>query len=445
LIGIVRAAAEQARLVKSTNALALVAALAAGCTGPVIRDIPMLRPDDPHFEIEHTYSVRSPQFERAVGQLLGSGVIRGNRVETLRNGDQIFPAMLKEIRRAKRSITFETFVYWDGEVADQFTDALAERARAGVATHVVIDWFGSLRITSDHVERMKEAGVQLNLYHELPWYNPVRWRALANVEDRTHRKILVVDGEVAFTGGVGIADEWMGNADSPKHWRDTHFRVTGPVVAQLQSVFVINWLETGGQLLHGDAYFPALAAAGRLRAHVFKGSPQEATESIELTYRLAIASARRSIKVSSAYFVPNPGTIKALVEAAERGVKVQIIVPGKHLDSALVKAASPALWGDLLRAGIEIHRYEPTMFHCKVMIVDDGFTSIGSINFDNRSFQLNDEVNVNVFDESFAVEQARIFADDLAHSERYTYEEWQHRPWVQKAVNWMARPFHREL
>ncbi len=195
--------------------LLLAAGLALGCTGPVIRDIPMLRPNDPHFEIEHTYPVDSPQFERAVGHLLGSQVVRGNRVETLRNGDEIFPAMLRAIRAAKRSITFETFVYWDGEVANQFTDALAERARAGVPTHVVIDWIGSARKTADHLERMKAAGVEVNLYHELPWYDPTRWRALANVEDRTHRKILVVDGEVGFTGGVGIADEWLGDAAPP--------------------------------------------------------------------------------------------------------------------------------------------------------------------------------------------------------------------------------------
>ncbi len=232
---------------------------------------------------------------------------------------------------------------------------------------------------------------------------------------------------------------------SPEHWRDTHFRVTGPVVAQLQAVFVVNWLESGGELLHGDAYFPALARTGLHRAHVFQGSPQEATENIELMYRIAIASARRSIKVSSAYFVPNPGTIKSLVQAAERGVKVQVIVPGKHLDSALVKAASPALWGDLLRAGVEIHRYQPTMFHCKVMIVDDAFTSLGSTNFDNRSFQLDDEINVNVFGRRFAAEQARIFADDLERAKQFTYEDWQNRPWRQKAVNWIMRPFRREL
>jgi cardiolipin synthase len=410
-----------------------------------VRDIPMLRPDDPHFEIEHTYPVDSPQFERAVGQLLGNGVASGNRVETLLNGDQIFPAMLSAIRHAQRSITFESYVYWDGEIAEQFTEALAERARAGVPTHVVIDWFGSLRIDRSHVERMKEAGVEFNLYNALSWYDPRRWRALPNVEDRTHRKILVVDGRIGFTGGVGIADVWRGNADGPDHWRDTHFRVTGPVVAQLQSVFVVNWLETGGELLHGDAYFPELPAAGRQRAQVFRGSPQEATESIELMYRLAIASARRSIKLSSAYFVPNSGTIKALSQAAGRGVRVQVIVPGEHLDSRLVKAASPGLWGGLLRAGVEIYRYEPTMFHCKSLIVDDAFASLGSTNLDNRSFQLDDEVNLNVFDAGVARGQARVFAADLQRSERYTYEQWQRRPWYQKAVNWIARPFRREF
>jgi cardiolipin synthase len=419
--------------------------LVLACSGPVVRDIPMLRPDDPHFAIEHTYPVRSPQFRRAVGHLLGPQIAHGNRIRTLRNGDQIFPAMLAAIRQAQRSITFETFVYWKGEIGERFTQALAERARAGVPTHVIIDWFGSLRIDQSYLARMKETGVEISLYHELPWYDPVRLRALANVEQRTHRKILVVDGRIGFTGGVGIADEWSGNADSPEHWRDTHFRVTGPVVAQLQSAFVDNWLETGGQLLHGDAYFPALRARGPLHAQAFQGSPQGATENIELMYRLAIHAARESILLESAYFVPDPGTIKALIQAAQRGVEVRIIVPGKYNDSATVKAASPELWGDLLKAGVEIYRYQPTMFHCKVLVVDGAFASVGSTNFDNRSFRLNDEVNLNVFDDRFAAQQARIFADDLAHAQRYTYDDWRSRPWTQKAVNWLARPFRREF
>ena len=419
--------------------------IALGCSGPLVRDVPMLGPEDPHFEIERTYPVDSPQFQRAVGHLLGPQIVDGNRVETLLNGDEIFPSMLEAIRGARRSITFETFVYWDGQIAEQFTEALAERARAGVATHVVIDWLGSLRIDRAYVKRMKDAGVQINLFHQLPWYNPTRWRAAAKVEKRTHRKILVVDGEIGFTGGVGIADIWTGNAQSPEHWRDTHFRVTGPVVAQLQSAFVENWLETGGQLLHGDTYFPQLADVGPLRAQAFKGSPETATQDIELMYRLAIVSARESIQVANAYFVPDPGTIKVLAQAAQRGVKVQIIVPGEHNDSALVKAASPSLWGELLKAGVEIYRYEPTMLHCKVLVVDGAFSSVGSTNFDNRSFQLNDEVNLNVFDRKFAEQQERIFAEDLARSERVTYEEWQDRPWTEKAVNWIARPFRREL
>jgi cardiolipin synthase len=424
--------------------LALALGGLGGCAGPIIRDIPMLRPGDPHFEIERTYPVRSVQFRRAVGSLLGPQIEDGNRVETLRNGDEIFPAMLAAIRGARRSITFETFVYWEGRVGEQFTEALAERARAGVPTHVVIDWFGSLRIDRKFEQRMKDAGVQLSLYHQLPWYNPARWRSIAEVEQRTHRKILVVDGSVGFTGGTGIADLWLGNADAPDHWRDTHFRVTGPVVAQLQSAFMDNWLEGGGELLLGDAYFPKLARSGPYRAQAFKGSAHEATADIELMYRLAINSAKHSIKISSSYFVPDPGTVKALAQAARRGVRVQIIIPGKYQDSAIVKASSPALWGELLKAGVEIHRYQPTMYHCKVLIVDDAFASVGSTNFDNRSFQLNDEVNLNVFDEAFAAQQARIFADDLTRSKPYTYEDWQGRPWFQKSVNWLARAFRRE-
>ena len=431
---------------KCWTVLAWVACgIALGCSGPVVRDIPMLGPEDPHFEIERTYPVDSPQFRRAVGHLLGPQIQPGNRVETLLNGDAIFPAMLAAIRGARRSITFETFVYWQGEIAEQFTEALAERARAGVPTHVVIDWLGSLKIDRAYVARMKEAGVQISLFHQLPWYDPTRWRALAKVEKRTHRKILVVDGKIGFTGGVGIADLWLGNAESPEHWRDTHFRVTGPVVAQLQSAFVENWLEMGGQLLLGDAYFPPLADVGSLSAQAFKGSPEAATQDIELMYRLAIASARERIQISNAYFVPDPGTIKALAQAAQRGVKVQIIIPGKHNDSAMVKATSPSLWGDLLKAGVEIYRFEPTMFHCKVFVVDGAFSSVGSTNFDNRSFQLNDEVNLNVFDRGFAAQQERIFADDLARSERVTYEEWKNRPWLEKARNWIVRPFRREL
>jgi cardiolipin synthase len=431
--------------VAAIRGVLVFALFAVGCSAPIVRNVPMLSPEDPHFAIEHLYPVRSPQFRRAIGHLLGPQIKAGNRVETLLNGDEIFPAMLEAIASARESITFETFIYWKGDIGERFTRALSERARAGVAVHLIIDWAGSGRIDGRFLDEMKHAGVQIRLYHEVPWYNPLRWRDIAEVENRTHRKILVVDGKVGFTGGVGIADIWQGNAESPEHWRDTHFRITGPVVAQLQSAFIDNWLESGGQVLHGDRYFPPLRRSGGHRAQAFKGSPREATENIELMYRLAIAAAERSIELSSAYFVPNPGTIEALIEAAGRGVKVQIIVPGEHLDSQLVKAASPALWGELLKAGIEIHRYQPTMYHCKVLVIDDYFSSLGSTNFDNRSFQLNDEVNLNVFDARFSAEQSRVFERDLERSKRVTYEEWKSRPWYVKAVNWAIRPFRREL
>lgn len=425
--------------------LLLTMFLATGCSAPLVRDIPMLSPEDPHFEIKHMYAVRSPEFRRAVGHLLGPQILEGNRVATLLNGDRIFPAMLEAIEGAQRSITFETYIYWAGEIGERFAEALSKRASAGVEVRVIIDWFGGERIDPEYLEQMKSAGVALNLYHDIPWYNPIRWRDLADVENRTHRKILVVDGKIGFTGGVGIADIWTGNAQSPEHWRDTHFRATGPVVAQLQSAFVDNWLESGGELLHGDKYFPELRATGSYAAQAFKGSPEEATENVELMYRLAIAAAEHSIKLSSAYFVPNDGTIKALQEAAGRGVEIQIITPGEHLDSEIVQAGSPALWGELLKAGVKIYQYEPTMFHCKVLVIDDYFSSLGSTNFDNRSFQLNDEVNLNVFDERFSTEQSRIFDEDAKRSKLVTYEDWKQRPWYQKAMNWLVFPFRREL
>jgi cardiolipin synthase A/B len=234
---------------------------------------PHAQPEDPHFDIKHMYAVRSPQFRRAVGYLLGPQILEGNQVATLLNGDQIF-AMLEAIESAQRSITFETYIYWAGEIGERFAEALSKRARAGVEVRVIIDWFGAEGIDPEYLEQMKSAGVEFNLYHDIPWYNPMRWRDLADVENRTHRKILVVDGKVGFTGGVGIADIWTGNAESPEHWRDTHFRASGPVVAQLQSEFVDNWLESGGQLLHGDKYFPELRATGPYPPRLSKAPPK---------------------------------------------------------------------------------------------------------------------------------------------------------------------------
>ena len=417
----------------------------AGCSAPVMRDIPMLSPEDPHFSIKHEYPVRSGEFRRTISHLLGPPIVDGNHIDTLLNGDQIFPAMLEAIKGARESITFETYVYWGGDIGKQFADALSERARAGVEVRAIIDWLGAMYIDDSYLKEMKDAGVDINLYHKVRWFNPFRWKEILDIENRTHRKILVVDGKIGFTGGVGIADEWAGNAESPEHWRDTHYRITGPVVLQLQSAFLDNWLEIGGQVLQGDKYFPEVRAMGHEPAQAFKGSPLEATQDVELMYRLAFAAAEHSIKITNAYFLPDDGTIKALKQAARRGVEIEIIVPGKHLDTKGVKTASPGLWGKLLKAGIKIYQYEPTMIHCKVLVVDDYFSSIGSTNFDNRSFRLNDEVNVNVLSEEFSRKQSRIFDEDRKHSKQVTYDDWKHRPLHQKILSWFALRFRREL
>lgn len=377
-------------------------------------------------KIERLYSIDDPAFQRSMGVLLGPALLGGNRVEELLNGDRIFPAMLEAIRAARHSITFESYIYWSGAVGQEFADALAERARVGVEVHVLLDWVGSEKMDSKLRNEMEAAGVEIRKFHEPRWYN------LARMNNRTHRKVLVIDGRIGFTGGVGISDLWSGHAQDPQHWRETHFRVEGPVVAQMQAVFLDNWVKATGAVLHGDAYFPALAPAGKSAAQMFSSSPSGGSESMQLMYLLSIVAARRTINLSSAYFVPDELTLRALSEAARRGVRIRIITAGVHTDAITVRRASRALWGQLLRAGIDIYEYRPTMYHCKVMIVDDLWVSVGSTNFDNRSFRLNDEANLNVLDAGFARRQTGIFEQDLAKSRRVTLQEWQDRPWSEK-------------
>jgi cardiolipin synthase len=360
--------------------------------------------------------------------MLGPPLLGGNRARTLVNGGRIFPEMLEAIRGARQSITLETYIYWEGKVGEAFTEALSERARAGVKVHFMYDALGSGKIDKRYVARMKEAGVKVARY------NPLRWDTLATQNNRTHRKLLVVDGRVGFTGGVGIADEWSGDAQDPAHWRDTHYRVEGPAAAQMQAAFMENWIETTGVVLHGEAYFPKIEPAGPHIAQVFVSSPGGGGESMQLMYLLSIAAAAKSIQLSAAYFVPDEVEIGTLVQAMKRGVKLQIIVPGPVIDNKVVRRASRAGWGELLRAGAEIYEYQPTMFHVKVMVVDGLWTSVGSTNFDNRSFSTNDEANLNVYDREFAAEQDAVFARDLKQSRRVTLDEWRNRPWKERAL-----------
>lgn len=378
--------------------------------------------------ISEIYAVQDPQFLRTMSHLLGPPLVAGNHVQELINGDEIFPPMLAAVRAAQKTITFETFIYWSGDIGREFAEALAERAQAGVKVHVLVDWVGSLKMDEELLDLMENAGVELHKYHPLHWYH------LARMNNRTHRKLLIVDGTVGFTGGVGIADEWLGDAQDADHWRDSHFRIEGPAVAHMQAAFLDNWMKTSGEVLHGEDYFPPLKPVGEHYAQMFKSSSGEGSESVRLMYLLSIASARKTIYIANAYFVPDDLSVETLVRALERGVKVRIILPGKRIDSESVRRASRARWGDLLEAGAEIYEYQPTMFHCKVMIVDDVWVSVGSTNFDSRSFRLNDEANLNIYDRAFAERQIEIFEDDLKKSRQITYAEWQHRPWSEKLL-----------
>jgi cardiolipin synthase A/B len=389
--------------------------------------------------IERLYALDDPRFMQELGVLLGPPFVDGTKITALLNGDEIFPPMLAAIRSAQVSINFETYIYWSGEIGRAFADALAERARQGVKVHVLLDWVGSAKMDESLVTVMSSAGVQVRKFH------PPHWSHLGRMNNRTHRKLLIVDGRVGFTGGVGVAPQWTGHAQDPDHWRDTHFQVEGPVVAQMQSVFIDNWIKVTGHVLHGPDHFPVLTAAGPAQAQMFSSSPSGGSESMQLMYLLAITAASRSIDLSAAYFVPDDLTRRALLQAMRRGVRLRIVVPGKHIDSETVRSASRATWGPLLAAGAVISEYEPTMYHCKVLIVDSLLVSVGSTNFDNRSFRLNDEATLNVVDPGFAAAQTATFEADLGLSRRVSHAEWLDRPLRERLSDALASLIRSQL
>jgi cardiolipin synthase len=376
--------------------------------------------------LEHRYGIHDAQFQRTMSVLLGPVIVPGNRFATLLNGDEIFPSMLQAIKGAQTTISFETYIYWSGDIGKAFADALAQRARAGVKVHVLLDWLGSSKMEANLMSEMRDAGVHIERYHQPRWYN------LSKLNNRTHRKLLVVDGRVGFTGGVGVAPEWTGHAQDPQHWRDSHFRAEGPVVAQMQAVFGDNWVKATGEVLDGADYFPPLAAVGDGAGQMFASSPSGGSESMQLMYLLMITAAEHSIELSSSYFVPDQLSRDTLVAALRRGVRVRIITPGPHIDSETVRRASRALWGELLQAGAEIYEYQPTMFHCKVLVADALVASVGSTNFDDRSFRLNDEASLNVYDKAFAARQIEVFEQDLQSARRISLDEWRDRPLPEK-------------
>jgi cardiolipin synthase len=383
--------------------------------------------------VKPSYAVGDEAFSRSLSGVLSADFYQGNSIQTLVGGEQIFSSMIEEIKKAQVSINLESFVCSSGRVCSLFIDALAERARAGVAVHVILDWMGSNDLHDDHYLSMKQAGIRVIKYRKLHWYN------LPRLNNRSHRKILVVDGKVGFTGGAGIADQWLHDVDGMLAWRDVHYRFEGPIVAKMQAAFMENWLKSHARVLEGEAYFPTLAPNGEISGQLFTSSA-DGIEAVRLMFLLAIASAKKSIRILNAYFVPDASLSRALIQAAtRRGVKVEIVVPGDKTDQRILQEVSRSSWAKLLQAGISIYEYQPTMHHGKLFIVDEEFVSIGSANCDGRSFRINDEMNVNVLDKAFAMEQVKVFEQDKKDSRLVTYKQWKRRPLWRKVIGHCGR------
>jgi cardiolipin synthase len=392
------------------------------------------------YRLRGEVDVREASFLRAAEALTGAPVSYGNDAEILINGDEIFPTYLSAIHDAQETVNLTTYAYWRGEIATEVADALCEKASAGVECNVILDAVGAAQMDRKLIHKMRDAGVNVC------FFRPPKPYAVRRLQYRNHRKLLVVDGTTGFTGGVGIAEEWTGNAQDPDHWRDTHVRVTGPVVRGLQGAFAENWLECTGDVLAGDRYLPYIESiedGGPMQ--VMRSSATVGDSNAEALIYLAVAAAKRSIELTSAYFVPRPAFTEALVEAAERGVHMRILVPGSHIDKEFVRTAGRAAYDQLIDAGIEIYEYCPTMLHAKTLTVDEIWSSVGSVNFDNRSFQLHDEVTLCVQSERFAGQLHEVFETDLESSERIEPDEWRERSLAQRARENVTKYARREL
>ena len=392
------------------------------------------------YELEASLDVGGESFLRATEAITGAPVSYGNDVELLVNGDNIFPAFLETISSATKTLNLLTYVYWTGDIAHDVADAVSKRALEGVTCNVLLDAVGAMKMDSGLISSMEDAGVRVRRFR------PVKPYAIRRVTNRTHRKILVADGATGMTGGVGIAQEWTGNAHDPEHWRDTHIRVRGPVVRGLQGAFAENWLEATGEVLAGEDYLPQLKPVdGGGAMQVMRSSAGVGDTDAEALYYLAIASARKSLFLTSAYFAPRPAFIEALVEASRHGVDVRILVPGPYTDKGIVRQAGRSSYNRLLSEGVRIFEYQPTMLHAKCLVVDGVWSSIGSVNFDNRSFQLNDEATLCVQSRHFAQQLTEVFEKDLAQSEEFQLERWKKRPPRQRALEQVGRIIRREL
>ena len=413
--------------------------IAVGLFALCIYAILFIRRDVVEYRPQHQFDIRHPAFfasAHGAGDPVG---VTGNKITLLHNGDAAFPAMLSAIAGAQKTVNFETFILHSGKVADTFIAAFIERAKAGVQVRLLLDGVGSGRaLKNSDVERLRQGGCQVAYFH------PTRALRLDRLNRRSHRRILVVDGRTAFTGGLGFADEWQGNADAPDHWRDVHAKVEGPVVAKYQAAFQQHWLSEVGEVLSGPEHFPHLPPAGESLAQVIS-STEFSVAPLPLVQAVAIASATKTISITNPYCTPTADQVHLLGEAVKRGVEVRMILPGKHNDQPMTKAAGREKYGDLLKAGVKIFEYTPTMIHCKTMVVDGLFSILGTSNLDARSTSINEEIDLSVYDENFGREMQAVFDRDLAQSRPYTLDQFDERPLKERLAEWLVIPFHSQL
>jgi cardiolipin synthase A/B len=362
----------------------------------------------------------------------GVPFVHGNTMQLLNNGDAFYPAMLKAIEEAERSITIEAYIYWAGDIGLQFGRALAGAAQRGVRVKILLDAVGSSTVGAEILEILKNGGCHL------AWYNPFRFTSLRRINNRTHRKSLICDGRVGFTGGAGIADHWTGNAQDSNHWRDLQVRIAGPAVRPLQTGFAQNWLEATGELVTGPDFYPPPTPAGPLAVQTIMSSPETGASTVRVMYCIAISAARRTIDIANPYFVPDHVSIDLFRDAVKRGVRARVMVAGIRNDTWITRLNSLRLYGALLDAGVEILEYNRTMMHHKIMIVDRLWSTVGTANFDNRSFSHNEESNVCVCDAGFSEELGATFEQDVLVCQRVTKAAWQRRGIGEKTLEALA-------
>jgi cardiolipin synthase len=381
-----------------------------------------------NYHLVRRTSVHADDFLYTLQSTCQAALHHGNRVTIFTNGPEFYPAMLDAIRSATRSINMECYIFQPGRIADQFIDALSERARLGVNVTLVVDAIGSLRLWGRPLRSLREAGCRVESYQQMEWHR------LARLNNRTHREMLVVDGRTAFIGGAGVADWWAYPATKGRPWRDTMARFEGPIVAALQGVAAENWLECCGEIMTGPDYFPSLERAGDTTAFVIKSSPSDRATASRVAFQLLMEGADHHVRISTPYFLPDRALRRALVNLAKRGVAVDIIVPGLHTDQRWVRLASRRMWGQLLDAGVRIYEYRAGMTHNKVLVVDELWVVLGTTNIDNRSFEHNDEINVALRDPEVAARLLEDYRQDLLDSAEVTAERWRRRPLWEKIV-----------